>query len=90
MREFPISTSQPLKILIVLTHGLSDANEKPYAIKKYDTDLTNVKLADLYYKYFVVLVSFQLPILFLYIIIWSYVTSWNPEAGTRCANTPIQ
>ena len=41
-----------------LTHGLSEANEKPYAIKKYDTEKNNMKLADLYHKYFVVLGRF--------------------------------
>ena len=29
---------------------LSDANEKPYAIKKYDTEKDNMKLADLYHN----------------------------------------
>ena len=42
-----------------LTHGFSEAIEKPYAIKKYDTENNNnMKIADLYHKYFVVLGSF--------------------------------
>ena len=42
-----------------LSHGLSDANEKPYAINKYDNETNNMKLADKYQKYIVALVAFN-------------------------------
>ena len=53
-----------LMLMRNLTHGLSDANEKPYAIKKYGTEIV-MKLVDLYNKYFVVFGTFWLLILFV-------------------------